>query len=155
MGLANDDDPIFFYHKMPQSSRGRAFDGVVTPSADGDKNSAIVRVASIVPFLVIKGMALYDRLKGKDTWDIYFWLCNYSQYPGDLDALVAEFQPHIERGIVREGLRKIAQKFASPEQIRSIHVANFEELIDSEAREIRQQDAYQRVNYLLEQLNIT
>ena len=32
MGLANDDDPIFFYHKMPQSSRGRAFDGVVTPS---------------------------------------------------------------------------------------------------------------------------
>jgi hypothetical protein len=35
MGLANDDDPIFFYHKMPQSSRGRAFDGVVTPSEDG------------------------------------------------------------------------------------------------------------------------
>jgi len=35
MGLANDDDPIFFYHKMPQSSRGRAFDGVVTPSVRG------------------------------------------------------------------------------------------------------------------------
>ena len=32
MGQANDDDPIFFYHKMPQSSRGKAFDGVVTPS---------------------------------------------------------------------------------------------------------------------------
>jgi len=74
MGLANDDDPIFFYHKMPQSSRGRAFDGVVTPSAGGGKNSAIVRVASIVPFLVIKGMALYDRLKEKDAWDIYFCL---------------------------------------------------------------------------------
>lgn len=121
----------------------------------GGKDSAIVRVASIVPFLVMKGMALYDRLKEKDAWDIYFCLCNYPQYPGDLDALVAEFQPHIERGLVREGLRKIAEKFASPEHIGPIHVANFEELIDSEAREIRQQDAYQRVNYLLEQLNIT
>jgi len=35
MGLANDDEPIFFYHKMPQSSRGRALDGVVTPSGRG------------------------------------------------------------------------------------------------------------------------
>ena len=31
-----------------------------------------IRVASIVPFLVMKGMALADRLKEKDAYDIVF-----------------------------------------------------------------------------------
>jgi len=34
----------------------------------GGKDSAIVRVACIVPFLVMKGMVLHDRLKEKDAW---------------------------------------------------------------------------------------
>ena len=38
----------------------------------GRKDSVVVRVASIVPFLVMKGMALADRLKEKDPWDIYY-----------------------------------------------------------------------------------
>jgi hypothetical protein len=65
--------PILFTTKCLKALEG-GLRGVVTPSAGGGKNSAIVRVASIVPFLVIKGMALYDRLKEKDAWDIYFCL---------------------------------------------------------------------------------
>jgi hypothetical protein len=38
---------------------------------DGAKDTVKVRVASIVPFLVMKGMALDERLKEKDAWDIY------------------------------------------------------------------------------------
>lgn len=40
---------------------------------DGGKASASVRVAQILPFLVMKGMAL-QRNKAKDAYDIYFCL---------------------------------------------------------------------------------
>lgn len=118
----------------------------------GGIDSASLRVASIVPFLVMKGMALYDRLKEKDAWDIYFCLYNY---PGGLDALVEEFEPHITRGLVREGLSKIAEKFASPSHVGPVFVSDFEELSDPVERELLQRDAYERVNYLLTQLGIS
>jgi hypothetical protein len=38
----------------------------------GGKDSITVRIASIVPFMVMKAMALYDRLKEKDAWDNYY-----------------------------------------------------------------------------------
>lgn len=117
----------------------------------GGEDSATIRVASIVPFMVMKGMAMHDRLKEKDAWDIYFCVTNY---PGGLDALVEEFRPHLDHGLVREGLEKIASKFASEKLIGPKHVADFEELDDPEAREIRQRDAYEKVNYLLEKLGI-
>ena len=115
----------------------------------GGLDSATIRVASIVPFLVMKAMALADRLKEKDAWDIYFCLRNY---PDGLDALVAAFRPHVEHGLVREGLRKLAEKFASPEHIGPRFVADFEDVSDPEERELLQRDAFERVNYLLEGL---
>ena len=118
---------------------------------EGGIDSARVRVATIVPFLVMKGMALYDRLKEKDAWDIYFCLRNY---PGGLSALVREFQPCVANGLVREGLSKMGEKFASHEHVGPKFVADFEELGDFEERSFLQRDAYERVNYLLEQLGI-
>jgi hypothetical protein len=44
----------------------------------GAKDRVQVRVAAIVPFIVMKGMALADRLKEKDAWDIYFCLKHHS-----------------------------------------------------------------------------
>ena len=41
MGLFDNHDPIFFYHKTPQSSTGNAFDGVVTPSAQARKDDCM------------------------------------------------------------------------------------------------------------------
>lgn len=106
---------------------------------DGGKDTATVRVAAIVPFLVMKGMALHDRLKEKDAWDIYFCL---RYYPGGLDALVEEFRPHLGNSLVREGLRKISEKFASPEHVGPRFVADFDGLEDSDERALRQRDAY-------------
>lgn len=119
---------------------------------DGGIDAAEIQVASIVPFLVMKGIAMSERLKEKDAWDIYFCLCNY---PHGLDALALAFMPHLNHGLVREGLQKIAEKFASSEHVGAVHVARFEQIVDDEERAIRQQDAYQRVSYLLEQLGIT
>lgn len=118
---------------------------------DGGKDSASIRVASIVPFLVMKGMALHDRLKEKDAWDVYFCVRNY---PGGVEALVREFRPHIGHGLVKEGLLKIKEKFASPEHTGPKFVADFEEITDREEREMLQRDAFERVNFLLEKVGI-
>lgn len=85
----------------------------------------MVRVSSVIAFLVMKGMALHDRLKEKDAWDIYFTLTNY---PGGLDALVVEIQPHIDHGLVQEGLRKTADKFATVTHVGPKFVADFEDM---------------------------
>lgn len=118
---------------------------------DGARDSAIVRVASIVPFLVMKGMALADRLKEKDSYDIYYCV---RHYPGGVEALEARFKPHLSHGLVQEGMRKIAEKFASPEHAGPRHVAAFLEVEDVEEREILIRDAYERVNALLVRLGI-
>jgi hypothetical protein len=133
-----------------------AFDLYVETSIEGQlpeggRDQAIVRVSSVVAFLVMKGMALHDRLKEKDAWDIYFTLVNY---PGGLDALAGEVRSHLDNGLVQEGFRKIAEKFASPEHVGPKFVADFEDVQEEEARAIRMRDAYERVRRLLEALNV-
>ena len=118
---------------------------------EGGKDRAAIRVASIVPFIVMKGMALTDRLKEKDAWDIFYCL---RHFPGGVEALVDTIQPHISHGLVREGLEKIAEKFESPEHIGPKFVADFEELTDPEERDLVQRDAFERVNFLLRALDL-
>lgn len=116
----------------------------------GEKASASVRVASIVPFLVMKGMAL-GRGKEKDSYDIYFCL---TKYQGGLDKLIEDFRPHIGHGLVREGLVKIAAEFASVDHVGPNHVADFNEVYDAEERDALKRDVYERANYLLTQLGV-
>jgi hypothetical protein len=118
---------------------------------EGGWDQARIRVSSVVAFLVMKGMALHDRLKEKDAWDIYFTLLNY---PGGLEALAKEIGPHLSQGLVQEGLRKIGEKFASPDHVGPKFVADFEEIRDPEEREIRMRDAFERVRYLLSKLGM-
>jgi hypothetical protein len=70
-------------------------------------------------------MALHDRLKEKDAWDICFCLTNY---PGGMDALAHEIAPHVGYSLVREGLLKIAEEFPSPGRVGPESVADFEEV---------------------------
>jgi hypothetical protein len=118
---------------------------------DGGKDSANVLVASIVPFLVMKGMALHDRLKEKDAWDIYFAMTNY---PGGVAALSDETRPHVNHRLVREGLDKIGGKFASPEHAGPAFVADFEDVHDRAERTILMRDAFERVDYFLRQTGL-
>ncbi|MHB8911028.1 MAG: hypothetical protein ACYDAA_19305 [Syntrophales bacterium] len=115
----------------------------------GGRDSVVVRVASIVPFLVMKGMALADRLKEKDAWDIDYCVRNY---PGGIDALVEEFRPQLMHGLVQEGLKKIADAFASVDRWGPASVADFDEITDPDDRALRRREAFERVNLLLERL---
>ena len=115
------------------------------------KDATIIQVSAIAPFLVMKGIALSQRLKEKDAWDIYFCIRNY---PGGVDALINEFSPILGHPLVQEGLHFIAEKFSSPESIGPTYIADFESTFDPEDRALLQRDAYERVNYLLNELGI-
>jgi hypothetical protein len=133
-----------------------AFDNPETIQIEGELpgggfDTVSIKIASIETFLCMKGMALDGRLKEKDAWDIYYCI---REFPGGMDALAERLRPRIEHGLVREALGKIAVHFASPEHRGPRHVADFEEVADPEDREAIQRDAYERVNYVLEQLGI-
>jgi len=117
----------------------------------GGEDSVRVQVASVVSFLVMKGMALDERMKEKDAWDIYYCVRNY---PGGLDALAEELRSHIGHALVREGLEKIAKHFASAKQVGPKYVADFDEVSDPEDRELLQRDAYERVRHILNKVGI-
>ena len=116
---------------------------------DGAKDSAIVRVAGIVPFLVMKAMALADRVKTKDAWDIYFCLRNY---PGGIPALAEAFRPHLGNKLVQEGVSKIREKFLTADHAGPQWCADFDEITDPDERVLRTRDAFERIDDLLRRL---
>jgi hypothetical protein len=134
---------------QPRKARGcdLAFDAPVLVDVEGElpgggRDHAAVRVSPIVPFIVMKAMALADRLKEKDPYDIYYCV---RHYPGGRDALVEAFRPFAGSSLVSEALVKIREKFATPTHIGPKHVADFYDERDAEAREIRLRDASERL----------
>jgi len=90
-------------------------------------------------------------MKEKDAWDIYYCLLNY---PGGIEALAEEFRPHLHHGLVTEGLQKIAGRFSSERAFGPKSVADFEEIDDPDEQKRIQRDAFERVNDLINRLNI-
>jgi hypothetical protein len=119
---------------------------------DGGKDKVSFKVAGIVPFIVMKGMAMYDRMKEKDAYDIYYCV---EHYPGGVEGLVSEFRPHLKNKLIIEGLEKIRSKFASIEHIGPKWVADFLEVADKEDRDIIMRRAYEKISELLDILKIS
>ena len=118
---------------------------------DGAINEVTIRIADIVPFLVMKGMALWDRYKEKDAYDIYFSIL---YYPGGLNKLISVFQPIKSNKLVQEGLSKIRTKFKDVESPGPVWIMNFEEIDDEEEKERVRRDAFERINTFLDGLDI-
>lgn len=116
---------------------------------EGGKDSVSVRVASIVPFIVMKSMALVGRIKEKDAWDIHFCIENY---PGGIPALAEVFKPFLSHGLVKEGLRNIAEKFASVDHVGPKFVADFDQISDEANRLRVHRESFERIRALLDLL---
>jgi len=134
-----------------------AFDSSITITLegelpDGGKDKVSFKVAGIVPFLVMKGMAMYERMKEKDAYDIYYCV---DRYPGGVKVLAAEFRPYIKNKLVVEGLEKIRNKFASVEHLGPKWVADFLEVAEKEDRDIIMRRAYEKTTELLDILGIS
>ncbi|MFQ5713767.1 MAG: hypothetical protein ACE5GU_07030 [Candidatus Scalinduaceae bacterium] len=119
---------------------------------EGGKDKVTFKIAGIVPFLVMKGMAIYSsRMKEKDAYDILFCIENY---PGNVKKLANEFMPYIKNKLVIEGLEKIRAKFASIDHVGPKWVADFQEIDVKEDREIIIRSAYEKVKEFLDILKI-
>lgn len=117
----------------------------------GATNEVMVNIASAGPFLVTKGMALWDRLKEKDAFDVYF-CCRY--FPGGVEALAENIKPVIGNKLVQEGLGKIKAKFSEINAIGPVGVVVFMEIEDPAERARIQREAFELVNKLVELLKI-
>ena len=134
-----------------------AFDTSITVTIegelpDGGLDKVSFKIAGIVPFLVMKGMAIHDRMKEKDAYDIFYCI---DHFPGGIKALTAEFMPYIENKLVIEGLGKIRSKFVTVEHTGPKWVVDFLEISEKEDREIITRRAYEKVSEFLNNLGIT
>lgn len=118
---------------------------------EGGEDVAEIQVASVPSFLVMKGMALKERLKEKDAWDIYYCV---QYYQGGVDELIKEFRPLLKHSLVKEALGNMAEKFSSPAAVGPTHIVDFEEIEDAAERALIQRDAYERINYFLAALGV-
>jgi len=118
---------------------------------DGSVNEVNIKVAGIVPFLVMKGMALWERYKEKHAYDIYFTILHY---PGGISELIIAFEPFKSNKLVIEGLGKIKAKFNDINATGPVWIVNFEGVDEEEEKERVKRDAYERVNAFLEGLGI-
>ena len=118
---------------------------------DGAMNELIVKVAAIGPFLAMKGMAIWERMKEKDAYDIYYCCKNY---PGGVGTLAKTIKPLLKNNLAREGLGKIKAKFGTVNEIGPSWVADFLEVPDSEERARIQREAFEFTNALMDKLGI-
>ena len=116
---------------------------------DGAFDVGHVKVISIVPYLVMKAMAL-GRGKPKDAYDIY---CTINNYRGGIKALAEEFIPYVSKKLIQDMKEKLQEKFASVDHAGSVDIISFMGLIDEEEVARIKQDAYQKINYLVNKLN--
>lgn len=118
---------------------------------DGALNEVTVKIATVIPFLVMKGMCIWDRYKEKDAYDIYFTILHY---PGGINELAKIFQSFKSNKLVREGLGKIKARFKDINAPGPVWLINFEDIDDEEEKERVKRDAYERINAFLVTLGI-
>ena len=117
----------------------------------GGRDRVTFRVAAIVPWLIMKGMALAARLEEKDAYDIYYCV---RFYPGGPTGLAEAFRPHLGNMLVREGLEKIRMEFLSPDDAGPKWVAGFMDVQDVEEQAITRRRAYEMISAWLDRLAI-
>jgi hypothetical protein len=132
------------------------FDAPIEITTDGELPGGIpdkvtLRIASLVPFIIMKSMALDSRLKEKDAYDIYYVI---SSYPGGVDAVAEEIRPLRNNGLVKEGLGKLAKHFRSVDDLGPSYVTAFLEIEDAEERDITRRRAYELVRRILDLVEI-
>ncbi len=91
---------------------------------DGGRNRVTVRLPTISAYLCIKAIALSERMKKKDAYDIYFCIDHFA---GGYKALAAEFRGQTENPLIREGIAILRDKFAHLDSIGPVWAAQVAE----------------------------
>ncbi|RKZ91287.1 MAG: hypothetical protein DRQ40_10045 [Gammaproteobacteria bacterium] len=116
---------------------------------DGSEDAVTITVSSIVPFIVLKCFAMEDRMKAKDPFDIWYAI---NHFESGLESTIEAFQPHLTKGHVVQALRILKDKFRSFESWGPNSVGGFDSALTLEEQELRQRDAFEKVQALLNRI---
>ena len=136
---------------QPADGAGLALISHKSVEIDGDmpgggRNRVRIAVASIPALLAMKGYAIADRLKQKDAYDIYYSIRNF---PGGMEALVAETEPLLKFESARTGYLHVAEKFRHPDDFGPTSVRQFvdrPDMLEERTADQWQQDAFGQVD---------
>jgi hypothetical protein len=118
----------------------------------GAADTVEVPVASLAVWVILKSLAIRDRIKEKDPYDLYFCL---KCAPQGLAGIARDIQDMLPDPRVRSALESLATKFASLDSYGPASICDFQQVEDPGARELLQRDAFEHVNELLKLLGIT
>lgn len=113
---------------------------------DGSKDTQTIKVCGVAPFIVMKAIAMNDRLKPKDAYDIYFVI---SHYQGGAEAIADKLRPMISNALVQEAIANLRKGFESVDHFGPKWASDFEEIDDREEIARVRRDAFEQVNRLL------
>ena len=113
---------------------------------DGSHYSTVIKSAGIVALIVMKAHAMDIRKKSKDAYDIWFCLANY---PGNIESIAKDFKQHVEKNSVKKALALLSENFKSIDDKGPKDVVKEDGSADPDYRMFLQQDAFQRVQALL------
>jgi len=113
----------------------------------GGKTSLEIQMADIPAFFALKGLALGERYKEKDAYDIYAVTRYYGK---DIQEVAGKLAPHQSEPGLKEGMANIREKFRSLEAAGPAWVVNFISPAsgDNEIARLRQ-DAFITMDTLL------
>jgi len=117
-------------------------EGKLPSGAEGRTN---IKMANIVGIMTMKGIVVGSRYQQKDAYDIHSLVLHYKSGPF---SVAEEISPFKEHGLVKEALNSIREKFRSREAEGPSWVAEFFEIGDEAAEQIKTQ-AYLQVQRFL------
>ncbi|HAL62490.1 MAG TPA: hypothetical protein DCP08_08805 [Chloroflexi bacterium] len=110
-----------------------------------------IKVAGVVSCLALKGLALADRLRPKDAYDIYT-VCGYHR--GGPSAVASLLRPHLSDPTLSVGLQAIREKFRTLDTEGPFSVADFLARDDPARHDFHRRDAYETVAEVLRLLEM-
>lgn len=112
--------------------------------------SVEARIADVVGCLTTKGLAMRNRYKEKDAYDIYAVVNYYNEGPEDA---ASEFRSNIEDPTIKESLQTIHEQFSSPDAEGPYSVASFMYPTDTDLQERARTDAYMQLEKFFKSLS--
>ena len=80
----------------------------------GGHSKVDVRVANILPYVVLKILAFQDRHENKDAYDLVFCILYYGDGPTDAGAAAVK-SPVVKESVTQEALQLLAERFETTE----------------------------------------
>jgi hypothetical protein len=90
----------------------------------GGRSKVVVRVANLLPYVVLKILAFQDRHENKDAYDLVFCILNYGDGPVAAGAAAAR-SPVAGESVVGDALALLAERFETTEHDGPVAYASF------------------------------